>query len=208
VSERPRERTAVRRRVAVRAAELMYFDKIKEYLRAKRKAAAELGVTVFPNNAEIRDQLDTLAMSIEGPARQDRLLRMRMVALRIMQVLEEFEPRLIGSVLTGHIKSTSDIDLHAFTENHAEVGEQLLEAGYDVEYEIVKTRKGGEFMDFPHYYLCDADTPVEISVYPLGDLKRPQKSSITHKTMERATISAVRRLIASMQAAQTGTSRA
>jgi predicted nucleotidyltransferase len=195
MSERPRERAAIRERVALRAAELMYFDRIKEYLRAKRKAAAELAVNVFPNNAEIRAQLDRLAESVEGPARQDRLLALRQTALAVMEVLEDFEPRLIGSVLTGHIKSTSDVDLHAFTEDHESVGQCLLEAGFDVEYDIVKTRKGGQFMDFPHYYVHVDGTTVEVSVYPVGDLKRPQKSSITHKTMERATMSALRLLI-------------
>jgi hypothetical protein len=54
-------------------------------------------------------------------------------------------------------------------------------------------------MDFPHYYVDHGDVKVEISVYPPGDLKRPQKSSITHKRMERATISALRRLISDME---------
>ena len=199
MSERPRDRAAIRQRVALRAAELMYFDRVKEYLRAKRKAAADLAVTTFPTNSEIRAEVDRLAAMVEGPARQDRLLELRRAALAVMEVLDDFEPRLIGSVLTGHIKSTSDVDLHAFADLHEAVGDRLIDAGYEVQYEIVKTRKGGEFMDFPHYYLCEDGAPVEVSVYPQADLKRPQKSSITHRTMERATISAVRRLIAEMQ---------
>jgi predicted nucleotidyltransferase len=199
VSDRPRERSAVRRAVARRAAELMYYDKIKEYLRAKRKAAVELSVTVYPNNAEIRAEVDRLAEAVEGPARMDRLLALREIALKVMETLEGFEPRLIGSVLTGHIKSTSDVDLHAFSDNHVEVGDRLVEAGLDVEYDLVKTRKGGQFMDFPHYYVQVRQEAVEISVHPVADLKRPQRSSITHRTMARATTGAVRRLIAAMR---------
>jgi hypothetical protein len=173
----------------------MYFDGVKEYLRAKRKAARQLDVTVYPNNVEIREEVDRLAAAHEGPARTGRLEVLRHLALEVMLVLEPFEPRLVGSVLTGHVKATSDVDLHVFADDHEEVGNRLLEADYDVEYEIVKTRKGGEFMDFPHYYLDLPAGRVEISVYPLDDLKRPQKSSITHRTMERATIRGVRRLI-------------
>jgi len=173
----------------------MYFEGVKEYLRAKRKAARQLEVTVFPNNVEIRAEVDRLAAEHEGPARPQRLLELREAAAEVMEQLEDFEPRLVGSVLTGHIKSTSDIDLHVFAEDHETVGDALLSADYEVEYEVVKTKKGGEFMDFPHYYVTLPAAKVEISVYPPGDLKRPQKSSITHKTMERATLSKLRRLI-------------
>jgi tRNA nucleotidyltransferase (CCA-adding enzyme) len=182
--------------VARRAAELMYFEGVKEYLRAKRKAARQLEVTVYPDNAEIRAEVDRLADQHEGPARQDRLQTLRAGALEMMEALAEFDPRLVGSVLTGHIKSTSDIDLHVFAEVHEHVGDRLVDAGYDVEWEVVKTKKGGEFMDFPHYYVDLPVAKVEISVYPPGDLRRPQKSSITHRTMERATIGKVRRLLA------------
>jgi len=197
-------RHLLRLRAAERAAELMYFEGIKEYLRAKRKAARHVGRTVFPNNAEIRAALDRLAEANEGPARLERLLALRRTALEVMEVLDDFDPRLIGSVLTGHIKTTSDVDLHAFADDHERVGDRLLEAGYDVSFELIKTRKGGEFMDFPHYYLATAAGPVEVSVYPQADLKRPQKSSITHKRMERATTGKVRRLIAEMLAVGAG----
>lgn len=194
-----RSRDLIRHQVAVRAAELMYFEGVKEYLRAKRKAARQLEVTIFPNNSEIREEVDRLAAQHEGPARADRLRELREAALEMMEVLEDWSPRLVGSVLTGHIKSTSDIDLHVFCEDHEVIGDALLEADFDVEYEVVKTKKGGEFMDFPHYYVTLPAAKVEISVYPPGDLKRPQKSSITHKTMERATSSKLRRLIEEMR---------
>ena len=193
--DRPRDRDWIRRQVARKAAELMYFEGVKEYLRAKRKAARALEVTVYPNNSEIRDEIDRLAEQHEGPARAGRLRELREAAVQIMELLEEFEPRLVGSVLTGHIKSTSDIDLHVFADDHDVIGDVLLEADHEVEYEVVKTKKGGEFMDFPHYYVTLPVAKVEISVYAPGDLKRPQKSSITHKTMERATLSRVRKLI-------------
>ena len=185
--------------MARRAAELMYFDGVKEYLRAKRKAAKELDVTVFPNNVEIRDEIDRLADTLEGPVRLERLLALRKLALEVMEALEGFEPRLIGSVLTGHVKATSDVDLHVFSDDHEEVGDTLLAADYEVEYEVVHTVKGGEPMEFPHYYLTFPEGRVDISVYPPDRLKRPQKSSITHRTMERATIGAVRRLVACME---------
>ncbi|MBI4861759.1 MAG: nucleotidyltransferase domain-containing protein [Candidatus Riflebacteria bacterium] len=192
------DRDWIRLQVARRAAELMYFDGVKEYLRAKRKAAKQLEVTVYPNNCEIRGQIDLLAEAMEGPSRKERLLELRRQALSVMEVLQEFSPRLVGSVLTGHVKATSDIDIHVFADDHERVGDRLMQADHDVEYEIVKTKKGGEFMDFPHYYLDLPIAQVDISVYRPEDLKRPQKSSVTHRTMERATIGALRRLVTAM----------
>jgi predicted nucleotidyltransferase len=201
---RPRDRHWLRHRAAIRAAELMYFEGVKEYLRAKRKASRHVGHRVFPNNREIRDELDRLAEVLEGPARKERLLDLRLLALEVMEVLEEFEPRLIGSVLTGHIRRTSDVDLHAFSDHHPLVEECLLEAGFDLDFELVKTEKGGRYVEFPHYYLQLSAGVVEVSVYPRRDLRRPQRSSITHRTMQRATLVRVRQLIEEMRGLHSG----
>lgn len=39
------------------------------------------------------------------------------MALRLMRLLEGYAPRLIGSVLTGHVRKGSDIDLHVFSDS-------------------------------------------------------------------------------------------
>ena len=62
-----------------------------------------------------------LARTHEGDARTDRLLEMRLEALRMMRLLSHFRPRLIGSVMTGHIRQGSDIDLHLFSDNVSSV---------------------------------------------------------------------------------------
>jgi len=38
-------------------------------------------------------------------------------ALRLMRLLSRFRPRLIGSVMTGHVRAGSDIDLHLFSDS-------------------------------------------------------------------------------------------
>ncbi|MBI3891798.1 MAG: hypothetical protein HY303_09755 [Candidatus Wallbacteria bacterium] len=188
-------RNSARTQVARRAAEMMYFDGVKEYLRAKRKAARELGLEVFPNNVEIRSELDLLADEQEGPARLQRLQALRRRALELMEALEGFSPRLIGSVLSGQIRKSSDIDLHTFAYRHQDVGVRLAEAGFDAALEIVQVRKGGEDRDFPHYYVELPEAVADVSVLSPHELRRPQKSSITHRTMDRATPGRVRKLL-------------
>src|SRR5881394_2427864 len=99
----------IRRQIAMLAARMMYAREEKEYFTAKRKAAAQLGVAYrhrpadLPSNSEIRDQIEVMARMYEGPARDANLLAMRLDALRLMRKLTRFRPRLIGSVLTGHV---------------------------------------------------------------------------------------------------------
>src|SRR6476646_7052560 len=100
----------IRRKIALLAARLMYERQESEYFTAKRKAARTLGVEYryrhgdLPSNREIREQILGLANLYEGDRRRDDLLAMRLEALRIMRLLSACRPKLIGSVLTGHVR--------------------------------------------------------------------------------------------------------
>src|SRR5436305_12032112 len=107
--------------IALEAARLMYERAESEYYTAKRKTAKRLsrrGVKPedLPSNAEIRDQIQVFARIHEGDKRTEHLRAMRIEALRLMQLLRAFRPRLIGSVMTGHVRKGSDIDIHVFTD--------------------------------------------------------------------------------------------
>ena len=96
----------IRRQVAFEAARLMYEREESEYFRAKLKAARRIARGDFkpsdlPSNREIRDQIRLWAELQEGERRTDNLRDMRLEALRMMRVLKNFRPRLIGSTLTG-----------------------------------------------------------------------------------------------------------
>src|SRR3954453_5305360 len=113
----------IRRQIALLAARLMYDRTESEYFTAKRKAARQLGVEYrfrpkdLPSNAEIRDQIQALACFYEGGARTENLKSMPLAPLRMVRLPEPFRPRLIGSVLTGHTRRGSDIDLHVFSDH-------------------------------------------------------------------------------------------
>src|SRR5215213_8471883 len=136
----------IRRQIALLAARLMYDRTESEYFTAKRKAARQLGVEYrfrpkdLPSNAEIRDQIQALARFYEGDARTDKLKEMRLAALRMLRLLDAFRPRLIGSVLTGHVRQGSDIDLHVFSNNLAPITNVLDDERlrYDVERKRVR----------------------------------------------------------------------
>jgi len=180
----------------------MYEEGVSEYRDAKRKAARKFGAgkalslgSHLPSNAEIHGELQRLIGLYEKELLPERLLHLRSIALRQMETLATFHPYLVGSVLSGAVTERSDIDLHLFAESCEEVEEFLRREGIPFEQEVVKIRHGGEFFEYPHIYMEDEGVVVECTVYPLQDIHRIPKSSITGRPMERANAKRVRKLI-------------
>jgi hypothetical protein len=179
----------------------MYFRHESEFYRAKNKAAQRIckgwvKPSDLPSNAEIRDEIQTFARLHEGEKRSDNLLQMRLVALRVMRLLERFKPKLIGSTLTGHVRRGSDIDIHVFSDSIEAItmtlDEQLL--FYDVERKRV--RKDGKERVYTHIHLRDL-FPLELTVYEASLGSHVFKSSITGKAIERASLPQIEQLLAS-----------
>src|SRR3954453_10641570 len=125
----------LRQAIALEAARLMYERVESEYFTAKRKAAKRLcrrGVKPedLPSNAEVREQIQVFARIHEGDRRTEHLKQMRLEALRLMRLLRAFRPRLIGSVMTGHVRKGSDIDIHVFTDAVGLLTDTLEREGY------------------------------------------------------------------------------
>jgi hypothetical protein len=193
--------------IAQEAARLMYEEGVREYRDAKRKAGRRFGAekalslgSHLPTNAEIHAELQRLLLLHDEKVLPERLLHLRLIALRLMELLEPFRPHLVGSVLSGVVTEQSDIDLHLFAESSEEVEDYLWAKDIAFEPEVVSIRHNGEFVDYSHLYLEKEGVMVECTVYPLSDLHRIPKSSITGKAMERATSKQLRRLIAAMAA--------
>jgi predicted nucleotidyltransferase len=100
-----------RKKVAREAATLLYSGAEKEYKQAKLKAAKIYNLHYMPTNLEVAMELDQIAEENEAPVRQERLVRMRQEALRIMKMLGRYDPVLVGSVWRGTIHHESDIDV-------------------------------------------------------------------------------------------------
>lgn len=190
----------LRRQICYEAARAMYFRQESEYYRAKQKAARRIckgwvKPADLPSNAEIRDEIQSLARLHEGQRRIDNLKQMRLVALRVMRLLERFRPKLIGSTLTGHIRQGSDIDIHVFSDSIEAVmvslDEQML--FYDVERKEV--RKHGETRCYTHLHLKE-QFPVELTLYPAKMVSHVFTSSITGKPIERVSIAELEQLFA------------
>ncbi|UFS69283.1 hypothetical protein LPW11_15435 [Geomonas sp. RF6] len=197
------KKDSIRDLIALEAARLMYEEGVGEYRDAKRKAAKRFGPektlslgSHLPSNAEIHAQLRRLIETYEEKEHPERLLRLRLIALSFMEMLQRFSPYLVGSVLTGAVTSSSDIDIHLFPPSVEDVEELLDELGMPFETETVPIRKGNEFLEYTHIYIEQEDTEIECSVYPAEERNRRFISSITGKPMERAGIEKLKKIIA------------
>jgi len=178
----------------------MYRREETEYWRAKMKAARSIAKgwvkpADLPNNAEIRDEIQLMARMIEGQSRNDNLYQMRIDALRMMRWLDRFHPRLIGSVLTGHIRSGSDIDLHLFSDSVPAVLSDLDHHGMPYELVVKQVNKDGANRTFKHLIVNDTFR-FELTIYPLAARNEIQKSSITGRAIERASIAELEQFLA------------
>jgi predicted nucleotidyltransferase len=190
----------LRQAIALEAARLMYERLESEYYTAKRKAAKRLcrgGVKPedLPSNAEIREQIQVFARIHEGEKRTRHLRDMRLEALRLMRLLRQFKPRLIGSVMTGHVRKGSDIDIHLFCDSPALITDLLEQEGYLYDLERKQVVKHGEARVFTHIHV-HAEFNYELTVYPEDKAHYVFKSSITGKPIERASIRELEELLA------------
>jgi predicted nucleotidyltransferase len=192
VTAHERMNPKLRQAIALEAARLMYERQETEYYTAKRKAAKRLcrqGIKPedLPSNAEIRDQIQLFARLHEGDRRTAHLREMRLEALRFMRLVRAFKPRLIGSVMTGHIRKGSDIDIHVFTDSPSLLSDLLEQEGYQFDVERKQVVKHGEARVFTHIHVYDRYN-FELTVYPEDKAHYVFRSSITGKAIERASV--------------------
>ncbi|MBI1830787.1 MAG: HD domain-containing protein [Planctomycetes bacterium] len=192
--------TKLRQAIALEAARLMYERVETEYFTAKRKAAKRLcrgtvKPSDLPSNAEIRDQIQLFARLHEGESRTVHLRDMRVAALALMRLLRPFKPRLIGSVMTGHIRKGSDIDIHVFASGAGLVTDILENEGLQFDVERKAIVKFQESRVFTHVHVFDRFN-YELTIYDEDKAHYVFKSSITGKAIERASIGELEEMLA------------
>ena len=122
----------MRRALAQEAARIMSDHGIDDYGLAKRKAAERLGATdiaALPKNTEIEAALAEHQRLFRSASHAVSLTMLRQTAVQAMRLLQRFQPRLVGSVLSGTASAHSDVNLHLFAEGAETVALHLLERG-------------------------------------------------------------------------------
>ena len=194
-------RDNLRRALAQEAARLMAEHGYSDFLSAKRKAAQRFGVgdqAALPKNKEIESALEEYQRLFTAEEHIESLYAQRLVALDAMRRLKEFEPRLVGAVLSGTATEHSDVQLHLFTDNAESVGLKLIDAG--IAHEVTERRVK---MNAERVVACPGvrfeidDQPVEATVFPIDGIRQAPVSPVDGKPMKRANVEELQALLKS-----------
>jgi predicted nucleotidyltransferase len=171
---------SLREKVAKEAANLIYTGIEKEFKQAKLKAAKTFGAHFLPTNLEVALEIDRLAEEREGSARQERLVKMRQDALKLMRILKEHSPLLIGSIWRGTIHYASDLDIAVCHDEPAEIVSILKRSGVRIiqTERVTVTKKGKRRGSFHIYVELPDKEKAEIKVVHSSDASRKEKCGI------------------------------
>jgi len=200
MSRRPNPRAdLLRQAVAEEAARIMREQGVDDFLLAKRKAADRLGVTdasILPRNTEIEAALVAHQRLFAADRHEADLASMRRSALEAMRLMSDFQPRLVGPVLTGTASAHPEINLHLFTESPEAVSIRLEERG--VPHEVLERRLRYErdrVVTYPALRFVAGRQTVDAVVFPLDGIRQAPSSPVDGKPMRRASAAEVEALL-------------
>jgi hypothetical protein len=186
-----RRQQQIRSQIAAEAARIIATEGQLNYHLAKRKAAERCGVTdrvALPSNIEVEESLRTYQALYGGTTHQENLVQMRRTALKAMQILKSFNPRLVGPVLDGTAGKHSRIAMHVFAESPDAVILYFLEnkEPFRQEQRQIRWHDGGHRM-MPLLIFDLEGFEVEASLFENKDLRQSPPSPIDGKPQRRAT---------------------
>jgi hypothetical protein len=200
MSRRPNPRAdLLRQAVAEEAARIMREQGVDDFLQAKRKAADRLGVTdasILPRNTEIEAALVAHQRLFAADRHEASLVALRRSALEAMRLMADFQPRLVGPVLTGTASPHSEITLHLFSEVPEAVSLRLEERG--VPHEVLERRLRYErdrSVSYPALRFVAGRQTVDAVVFPLDGIRQAPSSPVDGKPMRRASVAEVEALL-------------
>jgi len=196
-----RRRTqGLQRRLVEEAARIVVEEGLNDYQRAKRKARRHLGLGAdhpLPTHEDVEAAVLAHQRLFQGEAQRASLARQRRTAVAAMEMLAEFQPRLVGPVLSGAAAGHEAVTLHLFADTPETVEWFLHDRAipFDLEERSLQWGKRG-VERFPALCFVAGETPVELVVLPLGALRQPPSPPGEARPLPRAGIARVRALLA------------
>ena len=190
----------LRRTLAQEAARIMADQGISDFLLAKRKAAERFAVTdksVLPKNTEIEAALAEHHRLFGAHQHEHHVRELREIALDAMRLLQKFQPRLVGPVLTGMASEHSEILLHLFTDQVESVGWHLEERA--IPFRLVERRVRYEATRqavYPVYSFVAGTQQIEAMVFPLDGIRQAPLSAVDGKPLRRGALAEIEELVA------------
>ena len=193
-----RDHNHMRQHLAQRAAQILIESGTRDFQSAKQKAAQQLGAAdtkSLPSNPEIESALIEYQRLFRANSQPENLQHLRQVAIEAMQFLKAFNPRLVGSVLSGTADEHSIIRIHLFAETVESVGFYLQDNQIPHELGERRMKTGIEqFQSYSTYEFVVDEARVELVVF-LPKQRQIPLSPVDGKVMKRADITEVEELL-------------
>ncbi|HET6725319.1 MAG TPA: hypothetical protein VFH85_04875 [Gammaproteobacteria bacterium] len=192
---------ADRLRIAREAARILAEEGVRDFLLAKRKATERLGLDArnrrLPTNREIEEALAEHHRLFNAAAHERRLRELREAASRAMRIFANFEPRLVGGVLSGLAAEHAPVQLHLFADAAEQVAIHLLDRGlkYELDERRLKQPRGGAGQSYPMYRFALRDVVIEATVFPHDAIRQAPASPVDGRPMRRAGLDEVEALL-------------
>ncbi len=189
----------LREQLAEEAARLIHDHGIQDYGLAKRKAAERFGVRAagaLPSNSEIESRVIERQRIFEPDGHTERAIELRRIAADLMQLLEAFQPRIAGPVLSGAITVSTSIELHLFTDAPEEVICLLESERFSVRNCQRRYRYNGQdAVLVPGFRFSAHGARVDALTFPEKGIRQAPMSPIDGRPMRRADRAALLALI-------------
>ena len=180
----------LREQLAQEAARLIVDHGIHDYGQAKRKAAQRFRVRqagALPSNAEVESSVMERQRIFAPDSHEYRLAAMRRLAADIMEFLADFQPRLVGPVLTGTVTDNAALELHLFTESPEAVLAALEAQGVSSRDCQRRYRFNGQDMTIvPGFTFSREGARVYMFIFPEKGVRQAPLSPVDRRPMQRA----------------------
>ena len=190
----------LRQEIAAAAARLVAQDGA-DYGSAKRKAARQvLGDApnrsqVLPDNDMIEEQVRQYNALFLADSQPARLFQLRMIALQVMEALQQFHPLLSGPVLNGTAGPHDEIYLQLFAESAKEIHIFLLNKNVVLDMSESPHFKGARYDAVETASFLWNNEGVHAAMYELDDMRGALKAKADGKVL-RTDIAGLRSLLA------------
>lgn len=176
--------TEVKTTIAAAAARMIAQDGA-DYGSAKRKAARQvLGEAqardlsdILPDNEQIEEEVRLYHALYNADTHPAHIFRLRTLALQVMEMLEQYQPFLTGSVLSGSAGMHDDIHLQLFADSAKEVQIYLLNKNLQIEISQSPHFRGPRFEDVETVSFMWKNEGVHIELYEQDDMRGAKKKS-------------------------------
>lgn len=199
MSQRKNKGWQIRERLAQLAAEYMAETGSQDFQLAKNKALNQFGSIDsqnLPSNKEIQQALVSYQHLFRADSQPAQLLKLREAAFEAMVFLENFKPRLVGSVLAGTADVNSAIYIHLFADTPEDVALFLMDSNIPYDEELKRFHISADNYDYiPAFAFLADNIPIHLIVFTEQGLHHAPLSSVDGKPMQRANLKAVSKLI-------------